>query len=291
MALGLLIIVLVLGISASAPELGRMRQYRWVPSWLRSLASLFGEGFARSLGGMLLVIALPVAVLALIQYLLRDSLGGVLHFALSVAVLYYCFGPRDLDADIEQWSNSADPESRAQAASHLRINGRDAGAVVDGIFDSALRRWFGVLFWFITFGAAGALLFRLTHVLADNAHGTLALSERQRDLLETLADALAFIPAHLMSLGLALASDFDAVARAWREHHDTHKQGWFHLDLGFLTDTARALIEVDDLDPVESANAASSAEQSARQAQQLIWRVLIAWLAALAVLVLMGWSV
>jgi len=284
-ALILLAILVVLAASSAAPDLTRLRDFSWLKSWLGPLTESTG-GFARSTGALVVLIATPVLVLLLVQYVLGQPLAGSVGFILNVVVLFYCFGPRDLDHDVERLANAPDAQTRQSAAASLLITRMDGTAAIDGVFESALKRWFGVLFWFACFGAAGALLYRLSQVLADSRSEELRFSAAQREALETFAAALAFLPAHLMSLGLALASDFDAVARAWRQHHEEHGKGWLHLDLGFLTAAARALVDTDDLEPVDGGQIV----QGARQAQQLVWRVLIAWLAALALLVLMGWS-
>ena len=38
---------------------------------------------------------------------------------------------------------------------------------VESVFLKALRRWFGVIFWFAVLGVAGAFLYRIVDWLAD----------------------------------------------------------------------------------------------------------------------------
>lgn len=289
MALDLLAILIVFGLSATAPDLARLRDYSWLRPWAAQLAHLNQpNGFWRTGFGLLLTLGLPVALIALVQYLLAPGMNGVLGFVFGIAVLYYCFGPRDLDQDVADFVESDDPQTRSAAGMALRIDPEQGfGNAVDGIFDSALKRWFGVLFWFVAFGAAGALLYRLAQLLSDHPRLQETLPPAQVDWAQRLWAAMSYVPAHLMSLALALASDFDSVVKAWRQHHEEHGEGWFHLDLGFLSAAARALVDADDVDPVDEHNASATA---ARQAQQLVWRVLITWLAALAMVVLLGWT-
>jgi AmpE protein len=289
MALDLLSILIVLGLSATAPDLARLRDYSWLYPWVLRLNHINRpNGFWRTGLGLLLTLGVPVALVALVQWLLAPGLNGVLGFVFGVATLYYCFGPRDLDQDVADFVDGTDPDSRLAAAQALRIDPMQGfGNAVDGIFDSALKRWFGVLFWFLLFGAAGALLYRLAQLLSDHERLQEVLPPGQIEWAQRLWAAMSYLPAHLMSLALALASDFDSVAKAWRRHHEAHGEGWLHLELGFLTAAARALVDSDDLDPVDAHSGSATA---ARQAQQLIWRVLIVWLAALAMVVLLGWS-
>lgn len=306
MALDLLTLLIVLGLSSAAPDLIRLREFSWLRDWVEWLHGVNQpNGFWRSGGGLLLTLGLPVLAVALLQALLAPALSGALGFLFGVIVLFWCIGPRDLDQDVNDFVDGHDPDARAAAARALDIEttnpGPAAGSApadapapvfnraVDAVFEAALKRWFGVIFWFLVFGAAGAALYRLAQLLADRRELHDTLPTLQIEWAERLWAALAFIPAHLMSLSLALASDFDSVVRAWRQHHDAHGQGWLHLDLGFLTAAARALVDADDLDPVLDARGNGSA-LAARQAQQLVWRVLIAWLAAMALVVLLGWT-
>ena len=81
-------------------------------------------------------------------------------------MLFYAWGPRDLDLDVDAIVNARDADARRAAAATLWPDGArrriDGGALVEAVFRNALRRWFGVLFWFLLLGPVGALLYRLT---------------------------------------------------------------------------------------------------------------------------------
>ena len=120
-------------------------------------------------------------------------------------------------------------------------------------------------------------------------HGVEVWISNHRSVAGILLLALSWLPAHLMALALALASDFDAVSRAWREHHQRHGQGLFHLDLDFLAATARACIDADDIEEDIDADLPTAAQdEPVRQAHGLVRRILVVWFVALAVLVLAG---
>jgi AmpE protein len=93
-------------------------------------------------------------------------------FLFALAILFYAWGPRDLDHDVEAVVEAADPEARRAAAGRL-FPDRDApptldgGSLVEAVFRCALWRWFGVLFWFLLLGAFGALLYRLVSLCAQ----------------------------------------------------------------------------------------------------------------------------
>lgn len=173
-----------------------------------------------------LALVVPVALCALLQWWLSGPLFGLLGVAFAVCVLWFAWGPRDLGQDIEAVLKAPDSERRRAAAQALRPEGEEAAlpwqaaALVEASFRSALQRWFGVLFWFLLAGPAGALAYRLAQVLAWGALLDGEQAAAGRDFARRLARLLDWAPAHLMALAMAVASDFDAVFHSWRAHHD-----------------------------------------------------------------------
>ncbi len=286
MALSLLIILLVIGISAAAPELTRLRDYDWFRRWVGSLNSRLELNVLWTHGlGLLITVGMPSLLVLLVYRGLGGAIFGLIGLLLSAMVLYYTWGPQDLDADVTDLATATDPELRQRALSALGAStaADEPADRVELVFHQALKRWFGVLFWFALFGPAAAVAFRLIQLLADSDSLSKQLPELQAQAARRMYEALAWIPAQLMTWALALAGDFNAVSKAWREHQASHGQGLMHLDLGFLTATAVACIEYHDVDEVPDA---LPREQIAEQALQLVWRVLVVWLTVLAVIVL-----
>lgn len=307
MSAALVAVVLTLVLDHLAPSAQRLRQHDQVAGLLR--VSLAGEGgLPRASGpwGWLLILALPLLALLALQWLLDDWLYGLPGFLLQLGVLFLCWGPRDLDLDVEALASAADDEARTRALGDLSAEGlgRAEGGtlLVHTVFRQGLQRWFGVLFWFLLLGAFGALLYRLVQLAATQRE---AAPESQREPLLRAALVLDWAPAQLMCLALALAAHFDAVLSAWRDWHAGRGQGWFVLDLGFLDAAARAsvreeLIEEaldEGLPPPVDAEAVLSpglsigegALRELRDAMGLVWRVLLVWLSVLALFVLAGY--
>lgn len=287
MAVTLIVVLIVLAVSIAAPELTRLRDHGWLQRWIIRLNERLGLNSIWTHGsGLLLTVGLPCLALLLVDQLLGGALFGLVGFVLAIVVLYYCWGPRDLDQDVADLVTATEPESRQRALRALGAVDTDSAVVdrVELVFAEALRRWFSVLFWFVLFGPVAALGYRLLQLLSDRSELIAELPYGQSLAARRLHEALAWLPAQLMSLALALAANFDAVSKAWHEHHESHGEGLFHLDLGFLASTARACIEFDDVDEVE--DAANPREAAAEQSLQLVWRILVVWLAALALVVL-----
>ena len=86
----------------------------------------------------------------------------------------------------------------------------------------------------------------------------------------------------------ALAANFDGVLAAWR---DWHANGGLRLDIGFLGAAARASVVCELAE--EDAYAIDGPAQAPallelRDAMSLVWRVLLLWLAVLAIFVVAG---
>lgn len=312
MSAALVAVVLSLVLDHLAPAAQRLRQHDLAGVLLRdALAGLGRQSGLAGRWGWLPALALPLLVLATLQWLLSGWLYGLPGFLLQLAVLFLCWGPRDLDLDVEALASAPDADARRQALFELSAGGIDSAPsgtpLVHTVFRQGLSRWFGVLFWFLLLGAYGALMYRLAQLAARERD---AAPEGQRETLRQFALLLDWAPAQLMCLALALAAHFDAVLAAWRDWHAGRGQGWFVLDLGFLDAAARASVREELIeealeeglpppDVVElagaDANLASGAQipsgalRELRDAMSLVWRVLLVWLCVLALFVLAGY--
>ncbi len=282
MATKLVAILLVLLVCRGLPDLVRLRDFSWWQVWLKKLGAS-SETAALALG-----VGVPVLICALLQYALRNGLFGVAALVFAVIVLYLCWGPRDLERDAEAVAKAPDSTQRLTAAQVLRPEGQtaelafEAEALVAATFNAALKRWFGVLFWFGLLGPCGALLYRLVQMF------TFTPETIERPLAHRIAAIIDWAPAHLMALALALGSNFDAVFKTWRDYHHAHPQGYASLDPGFLDDIARASV-VADVAADENTQDAHSPLVALGDAMVLVRRVLVVWLTLIALIVLGGW--
>lgn len=263
-----------------------LRQFGWYQAWLGVL------GFAEGGGRVALALVLPVVVCALIAYFIQGRWLGLAGLAFALLLLFYTFGPRELESDFEAVLKGADPNVRAAAAEHLRTlpdgapRAFTAPELVEAAVTASLRRRFGVLFWFFLLGPAGALGYRLAWVTASAGD---ALDPRTRHAARRFALALDWVPAHLMVLAMALVSNFDAVTGAWRAWHGQPGRSMWEFDPDFLAAVARSGVDADiragdgtnmsTLDPVGEL----------ADARRLMLRVLVVWLAVVALIVLAGW--
>ncbi|MDR2013751.1 MAG: beta-lactamase induction protein [Rhodanobacter sp.] len=289
MAQTLLVVLLVIASSLALPDLARLRNF----SWLHALVARWMASTS------IPVLVLPIAIFVLclwIHWALMLAFFGLPAFAFAVIVLFYAWGPRDLDADVDAVLKAPDSDRRYTAAQALRPDPATAALavesapLVEAVFLSALSRWFGVLFWFVLLGPAGALTYRIVHWLARHPTFAADIDTAPRATLEHSASILDWAPAHLIALTLALVSQFDSVISTWRAYHTAHGRGYFTLDLGFLGALARAGVDADIVAGDGYAPDVSQPMAELAGARRVLRRILVVWLVVIALLALSGFT-
>ena len=298
MSATLLAVIIALAIGHLAPGIANgLRRFGWYRSWLQWLNAQFPEdSFWRGRWGIALALVVPLLVAGLLQVALDQPLWGFVGLLFDIVLLFWCWGPRDLDLDVAAVLDAPDAASRRLAAARLYPPGVDApldgASLVEAVFRNAQRRWFGVLFWFCVLGPFGALLYRLS-VLAAEQDADVMPSDTLHGARVWLS-LLEWPVTQLIALGLALVGNFDSVLSAWRQDDA------FGLDSRLLPNAARASVRSEIAEEVadytESGIPASTALTEVfgelpelRDAMNLAWRVLVLWLAVIALFVVAGW--
>lgn len=287
MAISLLVALIALGLLHVMPQLARWRSDALFRRWVAQLADTSGGG------RVVLALLLPTALCALSWWLLGHTpLGGSLQLLFSLAVLLYCFGPREFEADLEAILEAPDGASREAAAQTLADDGSpiawNAPALGVAIAYAALRRRFAVLLWFFLLGPAGALLYRLAQTLARN--DALQLDPSCRVAARYAANALDWLPAQLLTFTLAFVGHWEAVIGAWRRWHDlAAATSWYSSEPGFLGAAAQAdvLIDIEAGDGYAEEHSDPLAELI--RLRSALLRALLAWLSVAALIVIGGW--
>ena len=288
-----LIVALALG-HISPGATAALRRFTWFGRAIGWHQSHSGEtGFWHSRYGAVLALLPPLLILGLLQWFLKGTVLGLPSLLLGVAVLAWTWGPRDLDRDVEAVIDADDRDSRHEAISHLQSGGgslrEDVHSLVSAVVINALRRWFGVLFWFLLLGPFGALLYRLTTLLVEGKLAGELPAENLAGARRLLA-AMEWPVAQLMTLSMALVGNFDAVLRSWRENHGLR----WSLEPVFLAAVARAAVNAELRDEAGDYIDAGLIPvwqrlPELRDAMSLIWRVLLLWMVLMALAVIAGW--
>jgi AmpE protein len=271
-------------------DLGKLHRFEW----LKSATSQCNEKCKDIPGwsgvtGFLFYFGVPLLIIGLLNLILFESLGTLGSVLLAIAVLIYTFGPHDLDTDIDSIIHADDDEAQREALNALL--GDDANAdedscqsnAVEYVFRESLQRWFGTIFWFVLLGIYGALMYRLADRLTE---GDLKLEEEQHQLFLRLRQIMDWPVAQLMTLALAIATDFDSVYRSWKKYHNEQGNGLFEGDNGFLLASAKEIVTTGHAARDGYADQLSGPLACLKQAMDLIWRILGVWAFALAILLL-----
>ena len=285
-------ILLSFGLCHFIRELGGFRKRRWLTSWVDFSNDAFGKlPFWQDVLGFLVITAVPLVVLLLVNKLLYSALGTTGPFLLALVVLIYSFGPRDLDTDVAEIVDAEDDEERSAALQKLlgkpvpEDPEKCRAAAVESVFREALHRWFGVIFWFAVLGIVGAFLYRMVDWLVNEDH---RLTDEQKGLFIRLQQIMDWPAAQLMTLSLAIATDFDSVYTAWKQYHDEQGHGLFDGDNGFLLASARGIVLTGHAARDGYADQIEGPMVGLQQAMDLTWRILGVWLTVLALLLLIG---
>ncbi len=302
------IVALVLG--HLAPSFAAaVRQFGWYADLVGWLNDRFGEGsFWRGRWGIVLALLPPVLVVGFFQLSLDRRWLGIAELVFGIAVLFFVWGPRDLDRDVDAILDAPDAVSRRERLARLAdtADAPDSPAgLVEAVFRNALRRWFGVLFWFLVFGPMGAVVYRLSALAAVGDTASRVPAPTRQGARKLLA-VLEWPVAQLMTLALALVGNFGSVLGAWRSTGGAS----FRTDSRFLGAAARASVRREMADEgadyavgdggiaddsfIESGVGTAAAGlgpsdlPELRDAMSLVWRSLLAWLAVLALFVIAG---
>jgi AmpE protein len=287
MAISLLIVLITLGVLHLRPQLAGWVGDRPFRQWIRQLGDTTG------VGRVVLALLLPLVLCAVVVWLLgRLPLGELWQLLFALAVLLYAFGPREFEADLEAIVQAPDGLQREATAQALTEDGEtvawQAAALGEAVAYAALRRRFGVLFGFFLFGPVGALAYRLGQTLGRDR--SLQLDDASAVTARHVANALDWLPAQLLTLTLAVVGHWEAVIGAWRRWHaQAATNSWYSVGPGFLGAAARA----DALSDIEGGD--GYAEDRTDPLAELVrlrsalLRALLAWLSAVALIVIGGW--
>ena len=278
----------------------RLREPRWLDRYCdwaeRHLGGRSGKSLVAPAAALVL---LPVVPVAYAYVLLGSHLLGLLQLAFAVLVLLLSFGPRDLSDEVDDYLEAlarGDRDAAARCAKELPeadAAGRGAGpreAVEEAIFVQAVNRIFGVMFWFIALGPAGAWLFRVSDLMRRRAvfeavrRGAPVVEGSFGGALAFIHGLLAWLPARLAAGTYALAGSFEDAVGNWRIAVDRVGEGILDRSGDLLARVGKGALQssLAGVAPEDFESAAAAG------AWRIVSRSVWIWLALVAVLVLAG---
>jgi len=252
---------------------------------------------------------LPAALVFMLGFVLDDYVHPLVAFAFDVALLYFAMGFRQFShyfTDIQlalrmgelDRARSLLAEWRGQGAERLGSAEISRLAIEQGILSSH-RYVFAPLLWFIVFGAAGAVLYRLSLDLATR-WGTAEESEpggrRQFGLFPRQAfQAIDWLPVRLSAVTFAVVGDFEDAVFCWR----TQAEQWPDATSGILLASGAGALGIRLGMPLPEAVGIETRPELGlgddadvehlQSAIGLVWRALVLCLLLLALLSIASW--
>lgn len=296
----MMLIALILGLIFEhvATQLLHLRELRWFDTYYD-----FVFDAARRLDSWLsyLVVVLSLVVLVApvlyVSYRLQGTtiLWDLPYLVFAVFVIFLCLGPRDLGAEVDEYCSALDANDEACAHRVLvELSEADrpwiseAEAVEEAVLVQAPHRLFGVVFWFIVLGPAGAWLFRVSDLMRRRAAFETvrdpALGRQTLPAVERIYGVLSWIPARLVALGYALSGSFDDALNAWRGYHPAS-------GLPFHRTTDQVVARVGKAAMTGVLDEPSNSSAAARNAMRLVTRTLFIWVTVIALMTIFGWAV
>jgi AmpE protein len=259
---------------------------QWLKTYLNALHPIWGKThFFYTLGGLILLL-LPLPILAgTIDLLLKNVLFGFLQFLFQIGVVWFCLNAYDYRRQLENYFVTVAQQdwdlAQQQAATFTDVGAitlNDWPAlqyqVVQGILLQTAQQLFGVLFWYLLLGAAGAVGYSAVLLLAESSASE---TVQFRPAAQQLLAVLAWAPLRLVAIIYALAGQFNS--------------GWQYFQRHLLSTPREnsAFIIGAGLAALGKPAADSSTEHPLPSTLQLVNRTLFIVLVLLAIFTLGGW--
>ncbi len=285
--MALIAILISLVVERILGSMEELRRFDWFVVYYRVMAARLVQikGLNGPLGTLLLLLPLIAPVVAIDYYL--SGLWLLFGLAFSVLILLYCFGPRDLEAEVEAFVDArsrGDEESACwHAAELIGEHEVDSSAgltkrIMENIFIEANERLLAIVFWFVLLGPGGALLYRLSGLMqqqqAEPDDGVYEAGLRLHLLL-------AWLPARLCAIAYALAGSFVEALQGWRQV----KTGWFDSSRNILIASGFGALRVEHGEIEDDSRVCEQVSESIA----LVRRAVLVFLSLVAFFTLAGW--
>lgn len=287
--MALIAILISLVVERLLGSMEELRRFDWFDRYSRLAGRhlMKVKGLNGPVGTLLLLLPLIAPVVALEYYL--SGLWLLFGLAFSVLILLTCFGPRDLEAEVEAFVDArqrGDEESACWHAAELLGSDEDvvnsAGLtrrIMQSIFIEANERLLAIVFWFVLLGPGGALLYRLS------AHLESVLAEdEENSVVEAgvrLHRLLLWLPARLCAIAYALAGSFVEAFHGWRQVEGS----WHESSRQLLIAAGFGALRVEPGDIEDDSSACDQVSES----MSLVRRAVLVFLSIIALATLAGW--
>lgn len=227
---------------------------------------------------------------------LGNSLPGVLIYLLiSIVVLLVLLAPQQMSQQVAALSEACEREDAAGAMQYRAklVEGTSLDAetattqqLAERIITLGFHEWFAVLFWFVVFGPAGAVFYRLSDWLAEPG----AKEPGEPNLPARVQAVLDWPVARLYAVLLLLAGGFNRGLDAWINGGDGHERSLAQKNADLIGRVGHAALELEREDDCgDSEVCQASQSRWYKSAAAIVLRALLIGLGVVALLTLSGW--
>ncbi len=217
----LIAVLIALALDRYVSMLAKFRCYHWLGCYFHLAHKYLAKAkITNRLTTIILAVIPLVVVVVLLQCLFACFWYGIVGMIFNILILFYCLGsttlfdPNAKPAKVAQAATGGQGAKQSQAAAGgqgAKQGQADTGLkTADAVLWAANVRFFAIIFWFVIFGAVGALVYRLVLLLQDD--GESAAAKKHLKLVQDYAD---WIPVRLLGLGFALVGNFAKCFTAW----------------------------------------------------------------------------
>jgi AmpE protein len=299
----LLALLIGLFVERLATQLFHLRRLRWL-DWAIDAGFRQGDKVANwppLIPVVILAISLVLPVTG-IWLGLGDRWFGFPFLVLSIIVLFFSLGPKDIGNDVTEYCRAVEDDDAVRIAATARsLSEKDVPEdaetrmqmVEEAVCIQANNRLFAVVFWFVLLGPVGAWAYRVTDLIRRravfNALRTDNVSESQSMIgaAEMLHGCVAWIPARLTAIGYAMAGSFDGALSAWRETSSGERLPLHEQSEQLL---ARVGVSALALQLLDGESLSVRGVRGARAANGLVVRLLTIWAVVVGAMTLYGFS-
>ncbi len=301
----LLALFLGLIIERFVTHLLHLRELRWLDGyfdWGFQHLQIPSRPDGRPLTLLTLIFCLlPVLPVAMLASWFSGLLLSLPYLLFAIVVLLFSLGPRDLKEEVDDYVAAVERGDREEAGLIARSILEDDAAsrpgplrerLEEAILVQSNNRLFGVIFWFMVLGPAGAWLFRVSDLMrrravfeAERLCPIDGQGETWLAATRLLHAILSWLPARITALLFPLAGSFDEAMAGWREFYASAKGEILLMNDHVLVCVGKGALR----SLLAGAPEGNPETWTARATIRLVIRTLIVWLVALSIFTVLGW--
>jgi len=167
------------------------------------------------------LIAVPFFTIYIIHLILLNMLGGLPAILFNIAVILGCMNYRPQKSDIDTYVKAQfDNDEQAISDSFFEVTNTHIETVTypnsfmaRSLVLQDIYRWFGVLFYFVLCGPAGAVIYSALQIV--NKMGEEQINSAAYKLIQKILAVLDWPVSRLLALTFFLAGSFDDALKGW----------------------------------------------------------------------------